>query len=289
MKAPGLFLLLAAGLALPGCDAEITAPKTEAYFTLWGTLDPTTTRQALRVVPILPQIDAETSAPLDATVTTTDLTTGEVFRWRDSTVTFPSGRVGHVFQANQSIGFGHGQLVTVTRSDGATTTAYVRMPLDVPPVLETPTSFPAIVSYPVLWPGAPRVEVVSVHYELRDRITCAYFNYDVPRNDGSVTVDATGYGWRTSWSLDRARRFSFANLPRSIFANLPTSVHVLKVTLAVEVTTLDARPPGGVYDPFLYFDPSLFTNVAHGFGLVTGAYVRTAGWSFGDFDCIPSS
>ncbi|HYE59383.1 MAG TPA: hypothetical protein VD948_12800, partial [Rhodothermales bacterium] len=267
--------LLAAGPLLSACSDEIGAPPpSQAYYTLWGTLNPSAPRQVMRVIPVLPQINAERPEPMDAVVTTTDLATGTVYMWNDSTITFPSGRVGHVFHVDQPIGYERSQLVTVTRSDGATTSAYVRMPPDVVPIRERDINVfvdrAQDLQYPFFWPRAPRLEVVHVRYYYRDNLSCAYSYLTAPGSDGAVTAEPTESGWRTTWSRNRTRARSFGNYPNP--RNLVNPYELREVTMVVEVSTADARPPGGVYDPFLYFDPGAFTNVARGFGLIIGAY-----------------
>ena len=266
-------LLLALGAS--ACSDDIVAPPpTEAHFTLWGALNPDTTAQAIRVVPVLPVVDGERPEPLDASVTTTDLATGETTVWVDSTVTFPGGRVGHVFHTTAAVAYGSRQLVRIARSDGAETTAYVRVPPIVVPVAEAPVLTDGQnpdVTYPTLWPGVPQLDVIRVRYDLQVS-DCSVFSITAPGEDRAVVAEPTDGGWRASLSLDRAvARGSLGNGGSAGRA-------LLGVTLEALVSGVDARPPGGTFDPALFFDPGQFSNVDGGFGLVVGAYRRTVSW-----------
>ena len=93
--------LCAVALGLAGCEDDVDPTLgTDQVFSLYGYLDPTADRQSVRVVPIVPTINSDTSATIDAVVTSTDLGTGVVTAWRDSLVTYRDGSRGHVFVAD---------------------------------------------------------------------------------------------------------------------------------------------------------------------------------------------
>lgn len=267
-----LALLLATGAS--ACSDDIVLPPpTEAAFTVWGTLNPDTSAQAIRVVPVLPIIDGERPEPLDASVTTTDLATGVTTAWADSVVTFPGGRIGHVFHTTAEVAYGSRQFVRVARSDGAETTAYVRVPPAVVPVAEAPVltnGFNPNVTYPTLWPQAPQLDILRVRYDLQAG-DCSLFSLTAPGDNGAVVAVPTDAGWRASLSLDKA-------VAQGTFGSGAPGGTLLGITLETLVSGVDARPPGGTFDPALFFDPGQFSNVDNGFGLVVGAYRRMVSW-----------
>ena len=272
-----LRLVLLIAVSASACADDIVAPPpAEAHFTIWGSLNPDSTAQAIRVVPVLPIIDGESPDPLDATVTMTDLATGRSTSWTDSVVTYSRDRIGHVFHTTATIPHGSHQRVRVTRSDGAEVTATVHIPPAVSPVLEAPVITRAgfqdlDVTYPIFWPGAPYLEVLSVHYELLQVYECRLFSITEPGPNGA-TVTQTDAGWRINLSLDEAVR-------RGWFSNTPDRGRILfSISLEALVSGTDARPPGGTYDPALFFAPGQFSNVENGFGLVVGAYRQTISW-----------
>jgi len=270
------FVLLVA-IGVSACADDIVAPPpSEAHFTVWGSLNPDTTAQAIRIVPVLPIIDGERPEPLDASVTTTDLATGETTTWIDSTVTYSEGRIGHVFHTTTAIAYESRQLVRVVRSDGAVTTATVHVPPAVVPVLEAPViTRPSFqerdVTYPVLWPNAPQLDVLSVSYDLLETSECRLL-YITEAGDNGAVVAQIDEGWKVNLSLDDA-------VDRGWLGNNGSRGHVLQgITLEVLVSGTDAQPPGGTFDPGHFFNPGQFSNVDSGFGLVVGAYRHTISW-----------
>jgi hypothetical protein len=263
-------LLLAVGLAaLVGCDEEIAAPDAlGAYYTLWGALDPTSALQAVRVIPIEDQPGGADPAPLDAAMTSEDLETGAVAAWRDSVVTYADGTVGHVFVADTEVRYGATYRVTVTRGDGATTAANVRVPPLVLPYRQATTISLDGVFMPVLWQGAPQLNRLAVTYRLQDA-TCRAFDYAV---DFEGEAEPYEFGWTTTLDLrDDAAR---------VLSALGDAPHtVLSVTLAGEVASDEWRPPEGVFDPEVLVEPGLFSNVEQGFGFVGGAYEAALTWT----------
>ena len=99
--APRLLLGLAALAFLGACSDSVDPTLgTEQAFSLYGYLDPSADRQALRVAPIVGTIVADTARTLAATVTSEELGTGRTVAWRDSFVTYRDGSTGHVFVAD---------------------------------------------------------------------------------------------------------------------------------------------------------------------------------------------
>lgn len=267
-----LVLLIAIGAS--ACDEDIVAPPLpSAHFTIWGSLNPDTSIQAVRVVPLLPTIDAEKSPePLDAVLTSTDLATGEVTVWSDSVVSFPGGRFGHVYHATVAMPYESHQFVQITRSDGAETTALVRLPPDVTPVLGQPDNTRPYVTYHTLWPNAPNLNVLSVRYDLQT-VDCNLVSITAPGRNGDI-AEPTSTGWRASLPLNEIRA-------RETFDRVGSGFTILHITLEALVSGPDAIPPDGAEDPALWIQPGQFSNVNNGFGLVFGAYRRTISWKAG--------
>jgi len=264
-------LALAALALLAGCDDEVPVPEDiAAYFTLWGALDPTTDQQAIRVVPIVP-VSSEggpgASPDVEATVTSTDLQTGETVTWRDSVVTFSNGTTGHVFVAGFRPAYDRFYRVEVVRDDGATTTATLQTPPSVQPARQ-PTQYPlGDVLMAVYWPGAPQLNDIEVVYTLEDG-DCEVFDYVVPFAGDAEPFE---FGWVTTIHLPAESQRVLG-----LLGNRPHAVRRMEVR--AEVASEDWRPPGGVFDPEVLVEPGTFTNVERGFGLVGGAYPAELSW-----------
>lgn len=253
---------------MTGCDeAVVSADEIEAYFTLWGALDPSSDLQALRVVPIEREIGTDGGAPIDATMTSTDLTTGATTSWRDSVVTFENGTSGHVFLADFRPQYGRRYRISVERSDGAATVARIRVPPLVDPFRETTNVVAGNVLYPTLWPGAPQLNNIQVTYLLENG-NCDRFSMTIPFEGDAEPFE---FGWRTTIRLaDDADR---------ILGSLDNRPHaVARITLSAEVASEDWRPPGGVFDPEIFIEPGTFSNVEGGFGFVGGSYEAETDW-----------
>ena len=260
--------LLVALLVLSSCDVVIESPDAiDAYFTLWGALDPASETQALRVVPIQPDLESVTSAPLNVTMTATDLVNGNQFSWRDSLVAFDDGTSGHVFLADFRPEYGRRYRIDVTRPDGARTTARVRIPQLVEPFREETVFVPSDALLRIVWPGAPQLNRIEVTYILESS-GCQTPTVTIPFEGDAEPFE---FGWMTT--------IRFAEDARRVLDEVGNSPHaVLLVTLSAEVASEDGRPPGGIFDPEILIEPGTLSNVERGFGFVGGAYPTSLAW-----------
>jgi hypothetical protein len=266
-------LALAALVALTllgGCAEDVAVPDDiEAYFTLWGALDPTADRQAIRVVPITPVSSGGgpgATPDVDAVVTSTNVQTGETVTWRDSLVTFSDGTTGHVFLADFRPVYDGFYRIEVTRPDGATTSADFQTPPAVEAIRQ-PTVYDLGVYMPVLWPGAPQVNAITIDYTLQDG-DCEEVPFSIAFAGEAEPFE---FGWLTTINLREE-----ADRVLQALGDRPHAV--LRMRMRAEVASEDWRPPGGVFDPEILVEPGTFSNVERGFGLVGGAYEAAIEW-----------
>lgn len=262
---PRLITLVLCVCAFVGSGCEDTvAPTGDAGrpFTLYGVLDPTTDRQAIRVTTFREAINVEEGAEIDASVVSTNLNTGESVTWADSLVDFGDGRIGHVFQARFRPQNGNTYRVEARRSDGAVSSAEVTIPPIVDPIPLLTDSNTNTVIFNSLWPGAPELNGASATYVVQDA-GCVTRSITVP---ASRRAEPFEFGWRVRSNLfeDAAR----------VFEELAPAVNValLEVRLGALVSSPGWYPPGGVYDPEVLIDPNAFTNVRDGFGFIGAGY-----------------
>lgn len=113
-------LLLALAVALSACDDGFSPRADDGRaFALYGTLDGRTTRQAIRVQDLAGSV-LDTPDRLPATVTSTELSTGQTTVWRDSVVTLPDGIRAHLFVADLAVEPGDAHRIEAIRdADGA--------------------------------------------------------------------------------------------------------------------------------------------------------------------------
>lgn len=269
-----LALLVAAG-PLGGCSEEVPAAGglAESY-TLWGAFDPTADVQRVRVVPITPTITLGDAAPLDVTVTSTDLATGTETAWRDSVVTFDNGAIGHVYQAALRPAYGSRHVFQVRSAEGAEVRAVVPVPPRVEPYRQrtVATSVSGLV-YPVLWVDAPRLNRVRARFVVIDA-DCAL--HTVEQEVAPVTSGPVEFGWLVNLTL---RLELEGELTRLLNESAGRGVALRQISLTAEVASEDWRPPGGIFDPEVLVEPGLLSNVDGGFGFIGAAYPTTITWT----------
>lgn len=123
-----LALVLCAGALLFGCDAALDPfAGTAGLYYIYGVFEVTEEEHYVRVQNLNRPPQPEDSAPLNATVTLENLTSGTSTGLVDSTITFDE-TVTHNFQVDTPIQPGATYRLTVERSDGRRTQATATMP-----------------------------------------------------------------------------------------------------------------------------------------------------------------
>lgn len=171
MSRRGLLLL---AVVVGGCD--VFAPRADdgRAFAIFGTLDGRSDRQELRVQDLAGST-LDTPDRLPATVTSTDLSTGQTTVWRDSLVTLPDGVRAHVFVADLAVAVGETHRIEAVRDD-ASARSSVTVSLRTPTVTQGPSALPANSSATVRING------------FTGRLTDPSFRYVVRRSDSSDLV-----------------------------------------------------------------------------------------------------
>ena len=266
--------LLAAAVvvaSLAACDTEIAPTSADGRaFTIWGQLDPTASRQAVRVEPIAPTIDQE--VPFAGTVTSVDLGTGAETAWRDSLVTFPDGSTGHVFLADYRPAYDSRVELRVTQDGEVVSYARVTVPPRVTPYFGA-LSIGAPSSLDLVLPGAPRVVGARVVYDLLGRRPAtsgggeAGFLESLPVEDGQIA--SVEFGWRVRINLTgQIETIRSRFLQRDIRDFNATGVRV-RVAVASEEW---AAPYPLTFSRELLIQPGTVSNVRGGYGFLGAAY-----------------
>ena len=96
-----LYILVAFVFLLTGCEDSVSPSiGEERPFTVFGYLDPSTSTQLLRVIPIVGSITEVDPSSVDAEVRTIHNETGTVTVWRQLPVQFSDSTEGVVYSAN---------------------------------------------------------------------------------------------------------------------------------------------------------------------------------------------
>lgn len=254
-----------------GCEESVDPVlDTDEVFTLYGFLDPSADRQAIRIFSIDGVLQNTAATPMDADVRTTNRQTGEEVVWKDSIITYDDQSVGHVFHAPMSVSFDTPYRLTATRSDGRSTSVDIQTPPDGDTVIDKITSTRSQVVVELAWSNIPRILQTELSYFVR-----------VPFPDGTdtttVRVDIqSGRAEENSngtWSVfilpsaDIGAVYSVLQLQPGV-----TPVFLDKIEARAFVTSADWESPVGVFDPELLVQPGTFSNVTNGFGFVGGGY-----------------
>ena len=268
-------LVLGAALLLAGCETTFEAFEASGQpFSLYGYLDAAADTQYVRVSPLRDSLFAR-PAPLDATVTLEHLGTGETSVWRDSVFRFTGGALAHNFWSDEPVEPGAAYRMTVTRPDGAASTALVRLPPDFPtPQISVLASSPDVYITTI---GVERLAEIRMTYHLRDV------------QSGERTLFPRSF-------LDRLRPFAEADvsgwslqfIPDEVLADVQTlrgpNQEVLAIDLFIAAAGPDWPDLEGIDLETLAL-PQTVTNVEGGVGYVGGIvskgtwlYRQDCGW-----------
>ncbi|ARA93711.1 hypothetical protein AWN76_011415 [Rhodothermaceae bacterium RA] len=279
---PRLALLataLIAALAAPiwtGCDDRITAVVgTDRAFTLYGVLTPEADTQWVRVFPIQPTLAPGSPDPLQARVTSADLSTGETRVWTGTTLTDPRGRVGYFYWAPFRVRYGHTYRLSVEQPEGAG--SHVTVP--VPPrteIVQHSLSTRSSVILTLAVPGAPRLNRLELTYRIKFGLGEGT-ELTVPVAYGDRLVQRDG-AWLIPIDLT-ADYVHIRDLLRTTLRFDPSFGVVLQyLSVRFMVTNAAWDPPGGTFDPDVLVQPEMMSNVENGFGFVGAGYRLSRSW-----------
>ncbi|GAB5517965.1 MAG: DUF4249 family protein [Rhodothermales bacterium] len=279
-------LVLLAGvipLILGGCDTEVNPILGEGRpFSLYGYLNPTSPVQAVRVFPVASTLEEVIQDKLDAVVVSENLTTGERITWTDSLTTLPSGERRHVFYAPFSAEYEHTYRLTVTRSDGAQSSATVQ----VPPLITFSMVPPAVrqfeLNVPLQLSTAPAFALSAYAEYKASTIPLAtecstpppiLHNVRVPYDVAESRQNA----WRFLVKLEE----DFKEVEHLFEINniLPDDrIFLHRIRFVVNVTNAEWEPPEGEFDLDTLAEPGVFSNVENGFGFLGAGYPAEVSW-----------
>jgi hypothetical protein len=274
-----LFGCLAIVLFAGACEEDVASPSgVEEPYSMYGILNPRLTTQTIMVSPIEPLL-FDFPDSIDAKVASIDLASGEKHVWQDSVTVNETGRLDHVFRSSFRPAFGSRHRVEVTRSDGATSSVEVDIPVEVT-VEQEDTGTRKLIVY-VRGDAFRLIRVDVVYYVRHYANTC-----DTP--EGSYAFSYTGRekkrpdGWRVEIDLgihyDLLESYYHIDFPevnhyKCIGAcENPAALALMNVKLSITVGNEAWNPPGGEFDPNVLAQPGTMNNVENGYGFVSGGY-----------------
>jgi len=268
---------------LSACDTEVDPILGEDRpFSLYGYLTPASPIQAVRVFPVTSDLERVIPGELDALFVSENLTTGEQVTWTDSLVTLPTGELRHVFYAPFRAAYEHEYRLTVTRSDGAQSSATVQ----VPPLISFSIVPPAVRQFELNAPlhlSAAPAFALSAYVEYKaSTIPLATDCYTPPPilHDVRIPHDVDE-SRRNGWRFLVKMKQDFGEVERSFERNniLPDDrIFLHRIRFVVNVTNAEWEPPGGEFDIDALAEPGVFSNVENGFGFIGAGYPAEVSW-----------
>lgn len=280
-------MVLAGALVAGGCEEDVNPViGTDAPYSIYGLFTPAFDTQWVRVFPIEGSLKLHGREKLDATVTSTDLATGEKRVWQDSLIAEKrDGRLEHAFWSPFQAAYGHAYQVEVARSDGGTSSATAAVPsrttIEVLPaelrswvivpahvkndaghLLKLEATYTVIYSYSAGPPVSMQSTVVKLSYD--------------PALYADMPSESEPYEVEDGWIIPLNLTADYVRL-RDYLINKklwqPTFGMVVNAVSFDVIAASEAwAPPGGVFDPDVIGLPGLMSNVDNGFGLVVAGY-----------------
>lgn len=276
-------LVIGCAVLLGGCETAVDPiVGTERAFSLYGVLQPRADTQWVRVYPIEEQLTPTPSTPLEATVRSTALETGQMQTWRDSVIRDPSGDNAHVYWRPFRVDHGRTYRLEVTGPQGRTQVE-VDVPASAELVLQSPEINVTGVTVPVLVDNdVPRLLHLEIEY---------FFRYDFESTGGGEppTLRATrsydgsqrrtDNGWIIPIDLQRDFLILREQLDNANLWNPQHGLVMINMTLRLAVVNEEWNPPDGTFDANVLVQPGTMSNVENGFGFVGAGYRLEKTWT----------
>ena len=280
-----LFVSFLVAVWLLGCEEGVEPFVGDEHpFTIWGFMDAANDTQKVRVFSIEERLGLDRSGPIDAVVTSTDLHTGEVREWVDSEVTYNNGSVGHVFWSDFQAEFEHSYRLEVTRSDGASVSVEVTLPLGVEVELDRISKQTLL---PVFIKGDPP-EFIKLEME-----------YDVSSVPPATVFPRSAsppLAYRYPVTISYADELKQVNDGWEVLLNMPDDFRTIqrefenvclgskyislrKIEFRFLVAFEEWVSPVETFDPEVLIQPGTFSNVENGYGFFGAGYAVNIRWT----------
>ena len=276
MRFAVLPLILSAALFWASCSESVdTRLRIDQPYSIYGIINPEADTHGVRVFEIQTHIQLVSPDPIDASVTTTLLRTGETLSWQDSVIQLDDGDYRHVFWAAFRPEPYETYHLDVVRSDGATSSAITTIPGPVTlELLEPDTTIRNEAIMPILVRGSPPA---------LPRVDVEYIVAGFPEGGGDPIFKPTTFAYWDSVVEDENGKIIEVDLIRDFIAifreferddAVTTDVIELRdIHLRVHVADGNWISPIGVFDPEFLVEPGAFSNVENGFGFFGSVFV----------------
>jgi len=242
------------------------------YFTVYGYLDEQSLSQAIRVIPVTRRnatifSPSDLNAQIDAVVTTTDLSTGQVTTWTHNLDQLTDGTFAHIYRASFNIRTGRRYRLEIVRNDGKMTTAETHVPSFSSRRVQVGDrhvdSLGSALQDLVL-PDVPSPWDIQVIYRFPFPIYLPYGR--VGKADGEND-------WRFTIHIDD-------DIERLATIREMNPGEIQWSSMGVQIQILDDKwdPPLDIFDPEVLAQPNALTNVENGYGFFGSVSLLQDGW-----------
>jgi hypothetical protein len=275
-----LTALVAAVMFWTGCEEAVNPfVEEDRYFTVFGYLDTASDQQFVRIIPLRTDFAALEEGQVDATVTTLEVETGQVYTWQDSLITFSDGSTGHVFHAPFRPVPGWTYNLNVVREDGKRSTATTTIPLVTGVELEDPTISVAAVFQKIRWSNIDFAPFrVEVWYRFLGATPSrpfleAVIPYGNVENQYGQVVQ--GDKWEVLVRLTEDKE----EVTKELGVSDDAEPFLMSIGMRLTMTNDSWRPPDGIFDPEVLVQPGTFSNIEGGFGFFGSVNQYTHEWT----------
>ncbi|MEX2402156.1 MAG: hypothetical protein WD423_15400 [Rhodothermales bacterium] len=275
-------------VVLAGCESGVDPyVGTEEPYTIWGVFDAAADTQKVRVFSIEGEPGIDRPSAVDASVVSTNLSTGDRVEWTPRTVTYEEGETGHVFWAPFRAQSGHRYRLDVTRSDGNTSTAEVTVPTGVELEINTSDTRSTL---PVRIVGdVPNLLGVEVRYEATNMPPdlvwppgtvahpLVFHPVDISYQEELNRIEG---GWQFNIQMQRDYDLVRREFERNcLVTNGAPGIALRRVELRLVAADSTWSPPGGAFDPEVLVEPTAMSNIDNGFGFIGAGHVKRLRWT----------
>lgn len=257
-------------------------------FTVWGLLDAAADTQRVRIFSIEGEPGVDRPGNPDASVTTTDLETGETLSWTPYRITYGDSITAHLFQAVFRPVHGHRYRLDVTRSDGAVSSATVKVPPEVDFTIERSDLSPRMSVY-VRGNPLPNLLGVEMRYEATNVPPAQVWPADLklhPVVNYPVEISYQGTEQRAPgvvrYDINMADDFAIVEetyKSRCLVTEGNPNIALRRVEFHFVAANEEWSPPDGVFDPEVLVEPGALSNIENGYGFFGAGVVVAERWT----------
>ena len=250
------------GLFILSCGDTVIDPfeNESKYFTVYGYLNEQVYSQVLRVIPVTRRdatvLDpSDPNAVIDAVVTTTDISSGQVTYWNHNLEELSDGTYAHIYRASFNILAGRSYRLEIVRNDGKMTSAETVVPSLSSARVEVGDRYMNDLEQPVqdlILPGVNSPWNIKVIYRFPFPVYLPYGRTGQAEGDNN---------WRVTVDFNRD-----VNELAQILGIPPDLVSWSAMGVQVEMLDQKWDPPTDVFDPEILAQPDALTNVVNGHG-----------------------